>query len=358
MGKIIGIDLGTTNSVVAVMDGDAAAVIVNDEGQRTTPSVVAFTKDGERLVGVAARRQAVTNAEQTVFSAKRLIGSKFDESAKEIGRLPYEVVRADNGDCRIRVAGQGLLPARDQRDGAAEAQGAGRGLPGTAGHRGGHHRPRLLQRQPAPGHQGRRPHRRPRGQAHHQRAHRGRPRLRHAEEVGRDHRRVRPRRRHLRHLHPRGRRERRRGPVHQRRHPPRWRRLRPGPHRLAHRDLQEGHRHRRLQPDDGAPAPQGSRREGQDRAVLLGQHADQPALPHRRCLRPQAPRRHALARRLRAHDRSARRSAPSAPARRRSTMPASRPPTSTRSSSSVAPRASRWCSRRSRSSSARRPTAP
>ena len=80
MGKIIGIDLGTTNSVVAVMEGDKSTVIVNEEGARTTPSVVGFGKDGERLVGIVARRQAITNAENTVFSAKRLIGRRFDES--------------------------------------------------------------------------------------------------------------------------------------------------------------------------------------------------------------------------------------------------------------------------------------
>ena len=83
MGKIIGIDLGTTNSVVAVMEGDEPIVIVNEEGARTTPSVVGFTKDDERLVGVVARRQAITNPENTVFSAKRLIGLRFDEAGKE-----------------------------------------------------------------------------------------------------------------------------------------------------------------------------------------------------------------------------------------------------------------------------------
>ncbi len=110
MGKIIGIDLGTTNSCVAVMEGDKPVVIVNDEGQRTTPSVVAFTKDGERLVGVVARRQAITNPENTVYSAKRLIGHRFNEVGDELKRLPYEVVPADNGDCRIRVMGKDYSP--------------------------------------------------------------------------------------------------------------------------------------------------------------------------------------------------------------------------------------------------------
>src|SRR5262245_4128659 len=110
MGKIIGIDLGTTNSVVAVMEGDQPVVIVNEEGARTTPSVVGFGKDGERMVGVVARRQAITNAENTVYSVKRLIGRKFDESSEEINRLPYKVVRAPNGDCRIRIQGKDYSP--------------------------------------------------------------------------------------------------------------------------------------------------------------------------------------------------------------------------------------------------------
>jgi molecular chaperone DnaK len=110
MGKIIGIDLGTTNSVVSVMEGDTPTVIVNEEGARTTPSVVAFGKDSERMVGVVARRQAITNAEHTVYSVKRLIGRKFDESENEIKRLPYKVVRAPNGDCRIRIQGKDYSP--------------------------------------------------------------------------------------------------------------------------------------------------------------------------------------------------------------------------------------------------------
>ncbi len=111
MGKIIGIDLGTTNSVVALMEGDGkVTVIVNDEGQRTTPSVVAFTKDGERLVGAAARRQAVTNPTNTVYSVKRLIGRRYEETVDELKRLPYEVTRATNGDCRVRVQGKDYSP--------------------------------------------------------------------------------------------------------------------------------------------------------------------------------------------------------------------------------------------------------
>src|SRR6476659_1886393 len=102
-GKVIGIDLGTTNSVVAVMEGGQPTVIVNQEGARTTPSVVAFTKDGERLVGQVAKRQAVTNPENTVFSIKRFMGRKFDEVTSEASRVPYKVVRADNGDAWVQA---------------------------------------------------------------------------------------------------------------------------------------------------------------------------------------------------------------------------------------------------------------
>src|SRR4026207_110440 len=98
MSKVIGIDLGTTNSVVAVMEGGEPAVLVNQEGGRTTPSVVGFTKDGERLVGQVAKRQAVTNPENTVVSIKRFMGRKFDEAPSENARVPYKTGRASNGD--------------------------------------------------------------------------------------------------------------------------------------------------------------------------------------------------------------------------------------------------------------------
>src|SRR6187397_1707958 len=104
--KIIGIDLGTTNSVVAVMEGGDPVVIPNAEGGRTTPSVVAFTKDGERLVGQVAKRQAVTNPENTVFSIKRFMGRKFSEVAGEKGRVPYNVVASKNGDAWVETRGK------------------------------------------------------------------------------------------------------------------------------------------------------------------------------------------------------------------------------------------------------------
>ena len=110
MSKIIGIDLGTTNSVVAVMEGGEPVVITNSEGGRTTPSVVAFTKDGNRLVGQVAKRQAVTNPENTLFSIKRFMGRKFDEVQDEIKQVPYKVEKAPNGDVRIAAEGKHYSP--------------------------------------------------------------------------------------------------------------------------------------------------------------------------------------------------------------------------------------------------------
>src|SRR5919107_4003195 len=110
MSKIIGIDLGTTNSVVAVMEGGEPVVITNPEGSRITPSVVGFTKSGERLVGQVAKRQAVTNPENTVFSIKRFMGRKFDEVNEEMKMVPYQVVRASNGDVRVNAGGKQYSP--------------------------------------------------------------------------------------------------------------------------------------------------------------------------------------------------------------------------------------------------------
>ncbi len=110
MSKIIGIDLGTTNSVVAVMEGGEPVVITNPEGGRLTPSVVAFAKTGERLVGQVAKRQAVTNPENTIFSIKRFMGRKFDEVNEEMKMVPYQVVRASNGDARVSANGKEYSP--------------------------------------------------------------------------------------------------------------------------------------------------------------------------------------------------------------------------------------------------------
>src|ERR1700759_5492157 len=110
MGKIIGIDLGTTNSVVAVMEGGQPTVIANQEGARTTPSVVAFTKSGERLVGQVAKRQSITNPENTIFSIKRFMGRRYDEVNEEMKMVPYKAVAGENGDARVDISGKKYSP--------------------------------------------------------------------------------------------------------------------------------------------------------------------------------------------------------------------------------------------------------
>src|SRR6201989_370847 len=110
MGKIIGIDLGTTNSCVSVMEGGEPKVIANEEGGRTTPSVVAFTKSGERLVGQVAKRQAVTNPENTIYSIKRFMGRKYNEVNEEMKMVPYKVTQASNGDVRVNAGGKEYTP--------------------------------------------------------------------------------------------------------------------------------------------------------------------------------------------------------------------------------------------------------
>ncbi|MFT6307902.1 MAG: molecular chaperone DnaK, partial [Halioglobus sp.] len=112
MGTIIGIDLGTTNSCVAVMEGGKPRVIENSEGDRTTPSIVAFADDGEVIVGQPAKRQAVTNPKNTLYAVKRLIGRRFDEEAvqKDIDLVPYKIIKAENGDAWVEAAGKGMAP--------------------------------------------------------------------------------------------------------------------------------------------------------------------------------------------------------------------------------------------------------
>src|ERR1700747_630491 len=110
MGKIIGIDLGTTNSCVAVMEGGEPKVIPNEEGGRTTPSVVGFTKTGERLVGQIAKRQAITNPENTVYSIKRFMGRKYSEVTQEIKMVPYKVVEGPGGDVRVQIGNEQFSP--------------------------------------------------------------------------------------------------------------------------------------------------------------------------------------------------------------------------------------------------------
>ena len=114
MGKVIGIDLGTTNSCVAVMDGKNAKVIENAEGMRTTPSIVAFSDDGERLVGQPAKRQAVTNPERTFFAVKRLVGRRYDDPMVEKDKklVPYKIVKASNGDAWVEADGKTYSPSQ------------------------------------------------------------------------------------------------------------------------------------------------------------------------------------------------------------------------------------------------------
>src|SRR5258708_12741860 len=107
MAKVIGIDLGTTSSCMAIMEGGEPLVLENSEGKRTTRSVVAFAKNGERLVGEAAKRQGVTNSRNTVYSIKRFMGRKFEEVQEEIKRVPYKVVRAANGDAAVEIEIEG-----------------------------------------------------------------------------------------------------------------------------------------------------------------------------------------------------------------------------------------------------------
>jgi molecular chaperone DnaK len=158
MAKVIGIDLGTTNSCVAVMEGGKPKVIENAEGARTTPSIVAFTKDGERLIGQPAKRQAVTNPDNTIFAVKRLIGRRFDDpmTKKDKDLVPYKIVK---GQERRRL-GQGrwrrLFAVADFGVHPAEDEGNRRSLSRRNRDAGGHHRPRLLQRRTASGDQGRR----------------------------------------------------------------------------------------------------------------------------------------------------------------------------------------------------------
>ena len=112
MSKIIGIDLGTTNSCVAVLEGGQAKVIENSEGGRTTPSIVAFSDDDEVLVGQSAKRQAVTNPDNTLFAVKRLIGRRFEDGVvqKDIDMVPYKIVKADNGDAWVEIKGNKMAP--------------------------------------------------------------------------------------------------------------------------------------------------------------------------------------------------------------------------------------------------------
>ena len=110
MSKVIGIDLGTTNSCVAVMEGKQPKVIINADGERTTPSIVGFAKDNERIVGLQAKRQAITNPENTVYSAKRFMGAKYSDIKDEIKRVPYKITRGKSGSCSIHIDDKKYTP--------------------------------------------------------------------------------------------------------------------------------------------------------------------------------------------------------------------------------------------------------
>ena len=215
MGKTIGIDLGTTNSCMAVLEGGEPTVIENAEGARTTPSVVAFTEGGERLVGAPAKRQAVTNPENTVFSIKRFMGRKEAEVKEEEKIVPFEVVSGPNGDARVKAGGKEYAPPEISAMILQKLKADAEAYLGDSVDSAVDHRPRVLQRRPAPGDQGRRQGRRPRRQAHHQRADRGRAGLRARQGGDRpDDPRLRPRRRHVRRVRARDRRRRVRGQGH------------------------------------------------------------------------------------------------------------------------------------------------
>jgi molecular chaperone DnaK len=169
MSKIIGIDLGTTNSCVAVIEGGKPRVIENSEGTRTTPSIVAFSDDGEVLVGQAAKRQSVTNPKNTLYAIKRLIGRRFNEDVvqRDISLVPYKIVKADNGDAWVEVNGKKMAPPEISARILMKMKKTAEEYLGEEVTEAVITVPAYFN-DPAPGHQGRRPHRRARGQAHHQ----------------------------------------------------------------------------------------------------------------------------------------------------------------------------------------------
>ena len=163
MAKVIGIDLGTTNSCVAVMEGGKPRVLENAEGTNTTPSIVSFAADGEKLVGLPAKRQAVTNPLNTFFAIKRLIGRRYDDPMVEKDKklVPYKIVKGPNGDAWVEANGKAVFASADLSLHPAEDEGNRRSQARRDRDAGGHHRSRLLQRRSAPGNQGRRQDRRP-----------------------------------------------------------------------------------------------------------------------------------------------------------------------------------------------------
>ena len=312
-------------------------VIPNAEGGRTTPSVVAFAKDGQRLVGAPAKRQQVTNPQNTIFSIKRFMGRKWDEVSEEMTIVPYEVVKGANGDARVEVEGKEYAPpeitAMILQKLKADAE-AYLGEPVTD----------AVITVPAYFNNAQREATKDAGKiaglnvaADHQRADRGRARVRARQGRRRpDDPRLRPRRRDVRRLRARARRGRLRGQGDQRRQPPRRRQLRQGDRRLDGRRVQARPGHRPGRRPDGAAAALRGRREGEDRALVDDDDADQPAVHHRDARGPEAPRPAADAREARGARRTTCSSAPSARRSRRWRTRGSTPATSSTSCSSAA----------------------
>ena len=239
MGKMIGIDLGTTNSCVAVMEGGVPQVIPNQEGARTTPSIVGFTAKGERLVGQIAKRQALTNPKNTVYAVKRLIGRKFDSPEAEEARkfLPFQLVNAPNGDVHIQIEDKVYSPPEISSFVLQKLKAAAEDYLGESVEEAIITVPAYFNDPQRQATKDAGLDRGPQGLAHHQRADGGRARLR-AQEHRQERPvrgRLRPRRRHLRHHDPGDGGRPLPGAGHRRRHLPRRRGLRPADHRLADR---------------------------------------------------------------------------------------------------------------------------
>ena len=205
MAKVIGIDLGTTNSCVAVIEGGEPTVIPNTEGGRTTPSVVAVSKSGERLVGTVAKRQAITNPDNTVYSIKRLMGRRFDDPEVERDKtlLSYKIAGSPNGDAHVTMGGRDYSPAEISAMILQKLKSDAEAYLGEKVTEAVITVPAYFNDSQRSGDQGRRQDRRPRSPAHHQRAHGRRPGLRPGQEEGGDDSRLRPGWRHLRYLYPR-----------------------------------------------------------------------------------------------------------------------------------------------------------
>ena len=270
MPKAVGIDLGTTNSVVSFLEAGDPVVIPNSEGSRTTPSVVAFSKSGEVLVGEVAKRQAITNPDRTIRSVKRHMGTSWSididgkkYTAQEISARVLQKLKRDAESYLGDTVTQAVITVPAYFD---DAQ---RTATKEAGQIAGLEVLRIINEPTAAA-------------------------LAYGLDKGagrRDRPRLRPRRRHLRRVGAGDRRRRVRGEVHPRRHPARRRRLGPAGHRLAGDHVQGGPRHRPVRRPDGRAAPEGGGREGQDRAVAGAADPDQPAVHHRHARRPAPPRR-------------------------------------------------------------------